>query len=149
MSTNQSSTSTNYEITGGSQNITYKFASDVEYFQVITATTVGDYHNISKNLPNGDEVAGYGSTYSNSFAQRYLFGWQRVTKSGGDNPDEYPDDSGNELFETNVPNIRLNTDWKNLVIVFLVRGVDVNTPKQDVEYELTKIIWWNIIQWFG
>ncbi len=139
MSTSQASTSTNYEITGGSQNITYKFASDVEYFQVITATTVGDYHNISKNLPNGDEVAGYGSTYSNSFAQRYLFGWQRVTKSGGDNPDEYPDDSGNELFETNVPNIRLNTDWKNLVIVFLVRGVDVNTPKQDVEYELTKL----------
>lgn len=139
MSTNQASTSTNYEITGGSQNITYKFASDVEYFQVITATTVGDYHNISQNLTYGDMVSGYGSSYSNSFAQRYLFGWQKVKKTGTKEPDEYPDDSSNKKFETNVPNLLLNTDWKKQVIVFLVRGVDVNTPKQDVEYELTKL----------
>jgi len=135
MALNQSSSSVVYEITGGTENIEYKFPTDVEYFQVITATTISDF--ISNH--NGSTSVGYNTSYNNTFAKRYLFGWQKVKKDAGEGPDYYPTDNANKEFEFNVPAVQLNSEWQNMVVVFLVRGVDPNTPRQNVEYNLSKL----------
>lgn len=142
MDTSTNPTSVAYRVTGGSETAEYKFVSDVEYFQVITAQTVNDYLSISNTQPSGGRVSGYNNNYVNSFSQRYLFGWQKIRMNSTRRsrmPHYYPDSSGRRQFDINVPSIQLNSDWRNLVVVFLVRGVDVNTPKQDVEYDLTRL----------
>ena len=129
-----------YSITGNtSSSEDYTFPSDVEYFQVITGQTLSDYENALENGAKG--LSTYGVP-NNTLGQFYVFGWQKVKKYyslGSKNPDEYPDNSGNDYFEYNVPNIKLNENWGDHNIVFLVRGVDPNTPRQDIKYDLSKL----------
>ena len=127
-----SNSSSAFIITGGTGSVEYTHPADIEYYQVITGQTLSEYQNI--NISNG--ISSY-STPDNTLGQRFIFGWQKVEKSGGDNPDEYPDSSGNEKFATNVQSIKLNTEWENHLVYFLVRGVDMTTPAQDIEYDLS------------
>ena len=136
-----------YEITGTDGDLKYNFPSDVEYYQVITGQTLFDYSASEGNTSNAQQ---YMDSYNNSLASRYLFGWQHVHKPdtagnvSGD-PDDYPDGSSPSIdanptnFVERVPNIQLNPDWKDLTVVFLVRGVDPNTPRQDIEYDLSRL----------
>ncbi len=133
---------TSYVITGDSSNtvVNYNFPMDTEYFQVITAMTLNDFISVS----NGNPTNGYGNPPNRSLLNRYIFGWQKVEKRGtvnnGIRPNEYPNSSSNDRFETNKPNIMLNSEWRDLLVVFSVRGVDPYSPRQDIEYDLSKIM---------
>jgi hypothetical protein len=138
---NPSSLSTNsatvYEITGSTGDLKnkYIYPSDVEYYQVITASTIQDYVQIAG-------IAGVPTTYgfgNNTLINRFIFGYQSVSKGGGDNPDDYPDSSGTEKFKYNVPNFKLNTEYNDHIVVFLVRGVDMYTDRQDTIYDLSPL----------
>jgi len=138
---NPSNLSTNsatvYEITGSTGDLKnkYIYPSDVEYYQVITASTIQDYVQIAG-------IAGVPTTYgfgNNTLINRFIFGYQSVSKGGGDNPDDYPDSSGTEKFKYNVPNFKLNTEYNDHIVVFLVRGVDMYTDRQDTIYDLSPL----------
>jgi len=129
-----------YIITGTTgSSVNYEFGTDIEYFQVITGQTLIDYENTMSSSSNG--LTSYG-TPNNTLGQYYLFGWQKVEKQGGSNskPHVYPNGAtSGDYFESEVPNIKLNPDWENHCVVFLVRGVDPNTPRQDIKYDLSKL----------
>jgi hypothetical protein len=130
---------TTYVITADTLNTEYNFPTDIEYYQVITGQTLGDF--VNTNL-FGDGLDPYPTTNIVPFGDLTLytiFGWNKVKKDGGSAPDVYPDGGGDDRFEINVPTVKLNSDWENLVVVFLVRGVDPHTPRQDVEYDLSRL----------
>ena len=127
-----------YVITGSTETAKqYVYPSDVEYFQIITGHTVEQFQQICSPVvqPTNTYI-----TPNNTLLQRFLFGYQRIKKGGGANPDIYPDDSG---WETTGPNIKLVQDYKNHEIIFLVRGVDPNSDKQDVQYDVSKFYGYN------
>ena len=149
-----------YTITGSTDGTTllpsgqrvknYNFPSDIEYYQVITATTVNDFLTTSVALGGGSyqapTEAGYAAGPNNTFLQRFLFGYQRIKRFGSttNDPHYYPDEdtqgSGDTgQFKFNGPNLLLNNDYKNHVVVFLVRGVDMYTDRQDIEYDLSRL----------
>ena len=137
-----SNNNTVYLITGstGSDKGKYLYPSDVEYYQVITATTVGTYIDTATiwGAPPASSEAGYNSA-NDKFINRFLMGYQRIKKGGGSNPDVYPDGSGDDKFQYNYPNLKLNSDFRNHVVVFLVRGVDMYTDRQDTIYDLSPL----------
>jgi len=147
--TNLGSAINNYVITGTTgSSVNYGFASDIEYFQVITGQTLADYENTIGVNSSSNGLISYGAP-NDTLGQFYLFGWQKVTKTGGTNalfePTTYPKGSLNgDYFESEVPNIKLNSDWGNQCVVFLVRGVDPNTPRQDIKYDLSKLYGFNM-----
>lgn len=149
-----------YTITGSTDGTTllpsgqrvknYNFPSDIEYYQVITATTVNDFLTTSVALGGGSyqapTEAGYAAGPNNTFLQRFLFGYQRIKRFGSttNDPHYYPDDNTTGAgdtgkFKFNGPNLLLNNDYKNHVVVFLVRGVDMYTDRQDIEYDLSRL----------
>ena len=131
-----------YTITGDTaSSVNYEFGTDIEYFQVITGQTLSEFENTLQSTAKG--LSTYGNP-NDTLGQFYVFGWQKVKKyyaAFSRNPDEYPKTkgSGNDYFEYNVPNIKLNSDWEDHCIVFLVRGVDPHTPRQDIKYDLSKL----------
>jgi len=126
---------TTYTITGGTQTLDYNFASDIEYYQIITGQTLSDYNALEGgnhvNQPYNSNIG------NNTLAGRYLFGWQRVNGNYlvPNAPSTYPGTG----YVQQTPNIQLNSDWEDTYVVFLVRGVDPNTPRQDVEYDLSRL----------
>ena len=149
-----------YTITGSTDNTTllpsgqrvknYNYPSDVEYYQVVTATTVNEFLTTSVALGGGSYQSptetGYAAGPNNTFLQRFLFGYQRIKRAGvsTNDPHFYPDDDTQGLgdtgkFKFNGPNLLLNNDYKNHVVVFLVRGVDMYTDRQDIEYDLSRL----------
>jgi len=149
MDTNTNTQTTSYIITGDTSFTTYDFPSDVEYYQVITGNTLSEFENLCSI--NGRGTDKYGDSVNKTLGRFHIFGWQHVKKTAyltNPNPEEYPwrfnntpyrkpDTGGNDWFEKNVPNIKLNGDWENLGVIFLVRGVDVHTPRQVIEYDLS------------
>ncbi|CAB4129641.1 hypothetical protein UFOVP117_52 [uncultured Caudovirales phage] len=109
------------------------FASDVEYFQVITGMTIGQYVTLAN--PSSDEL---------SFGVRYL---QRVN---------------NTQSYLNIPYIRIMpnkatgiidagftrltnfiTDYDDYKIVILQRGIDVHSPRIPQKIDLSRIFGFN------
>ena len=135
--TSLNTSTTNYKITGGTQTLDYNFASDIEYYQIITGQTLSDYNQLEG--ANYVNQVYFGATISNTLASRYLFGWQGVngTYVGTHTPSQYPQTGSGYVQETS--NIQLHSNWEDIYVVFLVRGVDPNTPRQDVEYDLSKL----------
>ena len=129
-----------YLITGNTaSSVNYEFGTDIEYFQVITGQTLSEFENTLESGAKG--LSTYG-TPNNTLGQFYIFGWQKVEKFysfGTKNPDVYPNgNTSNNYFEHEVPNIKLNSDWEDHCVIFLVRGVDPHTPRQDIKYDLSK-----------
>ena len=152
MDVNTNAASQTYKITGDTSNTTYDFPTDVEYYQVITGHTLSEFEGLCTT--NGKGTAKYGDSVNKTLGRYHIFGWQHVDKSAyissatEDKPGEYPyvfnntpyrkpSNTGNDWFEKNVPNIKLNSEWENIGVLFLVRGVDVHTPRQDIEYDLS------------
>jgi len=135
-----SNSSASFVITGGTGTINYQFPADIEYYQVITGQTLQEYQNINQS----NQTSWANVAPDNTLGQRFIFGWQRVEKCCvSNNPDAFPDNSGSQTFETNVPSIKLNSDWGNHMVYFLVRGVDMNTPTQEIEYDLSGLYGYN------
>jgi hypothetical protein len=94
-----------------------QYATDVEYFQLITGITVGEFYTIDSNT-------------SGSFPVAYL---------GHDVGYQVPNCIGSfdQKFITNVITYMSNSE--NYEICVFVRGVDPFSPKQTIKYDLSKI----------
>lgn len=102
----------------------YRFPSDIEYYQVVTATTVGDYYDTAN------------TTQTDALYKRYLDFVQTARfRNGVDNS-----------FSSNpysTKPLRQISNYRNLTLVFMVRGVDPYSPKMEIEYDLSKIYGYN------
>jgi hypothetical protein len=117
--TNTIEQSTTVYLTGDSTVSEYKFKTGVEYFQVITGITATQANNLA--APNG----------FNSIIKRYFTNAkQRICY--------WPDGSTSAQYQDIYP-LTLINDWQNLSVLFLVKGVDVWTKKQDIKYDLSKL----------
>lgn len=144
-------TGPSYHLTGDSANTYHKFPIDLEYFQVIQSTSLSQYIkdvtvNIGNpNLPNSffSRVinAGYGMITTDcidlgpSGTWRYyseLRGTGMYGNTGG-NCSTYGGNQCLGYIRQYIP------DSDNMQVVFMVRGVDPNSPKTRISYDLSKL----------
>jgi len=135
-----------YEITGNSANSYHKYPMDLEYFQVIDNVSVSDYldkiNQVNPDFPNSFYSRVINAGY-NIFTTRlqtqsvqggsagityYRRGLYEIIRSGG-------------LVDGNTvgPILDYIKDGKKLKVVFLVRGVDPNSPKTTISYDLSRL----------
>ena len=106
-----------YVLSGASsaQTTNYKFSSDIEYFQVITGTTYDEFVTNNSNTLS--------SSLKNQISQQITF----FKNQGID-------------VETNsYTNYLENWAGGNLGMIFLVRGVDPNSGRKKIKYDLSRI----------
>jgi hypothetical protein len=121
--------SVQYSLPTGSTITNYQFASDREYFQVVTAITVSDavtlWKNSNVNVTNENSFPGIISceTIINWFGQ--IAGPGTTWSDGGIT-------FNFSLFDT-------YQDFGNQYIVIFQRGVDPYSPLYETEYDLSKI----------
>jgi hypothetical protein len=118
-------TTTNYSgLTITASTDYHKFPIDIEYFQVLTGMTYSAYTNqCVTQLPN-------------SFNARYLSNKVRVNHLQ-DNYCNYPyTNPETPLYINPISKIK---NYNDLVVVFLVRGVDPYSPKVNVKYGLGRL----------
>ena len=98
-----------------------KYPTDIEYFQMITGVTVSDFLSISNVNAN------------NLFPKQYLLHKMNYLRAGCD--------SGTSIINQTIPNevVKYLSGYQDLEVCVFVRGVDPNTPKQTVRYDLSKI----------
>ena len=135
--------SVTYKLTGSSETTYHKFAMDLEYFQVIHNESLSKYV---------DDVLALSPNLSNSFYTRVINGgfWMNmtITKSPANpfcNNGKYQGWYGNSYsFNTkgnggDGPIRNYFNGSGNLRVVFFVRGVDPNSPKTRISYDLSKL----------
>jgi len=155
---NGTNLSVNYEITGNTEVSYHKFPIDLEYLQVIDNVSVNDYitsvNTMSPDLPNSfysrciNGGYRYLQTYytdlsAGGWGQRWLYASKGGsgyfgTWMGYDL--EYPTTCTSPLGNCIGP-IRdfYNQNFGLQRIVFMVRGVDPNSPKTSISYDLSKL----------
>jgi hypothetical protein len=106
----------------------YTFPSDIEYHQVVTATTLGDIQNIV-NLKTHDN-----KIFDSSFYNRIING--QITVSY----ENVVDSSGNKLpySSSTVTALQTIENYKNLGVVVLMKGVDPYTTRQKTKIDISK-----------
>lgn len=115
--------SKNYLLGYGSENTTYRYASDIEYFQVVTAMTMAEAFQFfpssfpSESLP---DVLTSKTRFIINTEERFIvsFGWGPPTVS-----QEY---QNSDLFE----------DFDKQYLVILQRGVDPYSPRYNNKFDL-------------
>jgi hypothetical protein len=153
---NLTTTYVTYGLTGVTQIIdgqfaaTTSFKSDIEYFQVITAMTVSDF---VRKTETTEKPESYFSPIANSsrttpyrsYARRYLrymtIGYDAVSqmweysraKNVGCCRDYMRRDAGRAKFPNCVDGI------EDMVVVILMRGVDMHSPRVDMKISLSNI----------
>jgi len=114
-------------LTGSTSGRTYNYKGGMEYFQVITGTTLDNL------VRAGHPLESNGTNY-NLIRFGILQAGQRIyyRSSCGGNPTRY----------SNVNSLGTmgSQSWRKHCILFLVRGVDVYTEKQDIEYDLSRLL---------
>ena len=109
----------NLTITGSTTEREYKYKGGMEYFQVVTGMTVGQ----------SEVMAASSQNYMKFF---FLNARQRISyrKSCGLEP----------AVESFINPLQVNgNEYKNLNVIFLVRGVDPFTEKQVIKYDISKL----------
>jgi hypothetical protein len=120
---------TTYNLTGKSEDVlVQQFPMDVEYFQVITGMTYGDYK--SK----------VGNTLQNSLYSRYLNNNMYTLKMArGEFASQYGAQVCNSMLRNDYNPMNQFNDNQKQFIVFLVRGVDPHSSRTTCEYDLSKL----------
>ena len=124
----------NVLISGNTAEKEYKFKTGVEYFQVVTGMTTYQ----ADLLAGGTKISTTPNPslhgWNNNLIRKYFLNkLQTIT---------YEDNSGfgdNGQIRTELINpLTVNGDgWKNLELIFLVRGVDPYSDQQTIEYDLS------------
>ena len=154
---NQSSTANIY-VNIPNQTYNFQYPVDLEYFQVIKKYKISELIDL---LDQG------GNSLQGNFISEYLLHTQefivRSYKSYISQSESDIDDIGNNNAENRyrdlidflngdynaqcncaeyfkVKPIEMNTDWLNLEVAFLVRGVDPHSPPQTISYDLSRIM---------
>ena len=103
-----------------------KYPIDLEYFQVVTGMTVGDFINASNTGSVG------------LFPRDYLL--HRIKYLRPNCNTVTPGSTGPRYtMVTTTPALQNIPGYQNLEIIIIVRGVDPHTQKQYVSYDLSKI----------
>jgi hypothetical protein len=117
-----------YNLSKGSNEINYKYPSDIEYFQVLTAITISDAIKMVQGpSPLSSSfmqiINGYTKIYWNNTESFDLLGWREDSK-------ETDNLYYSKLFE----------DYNNQYITILQRGVDPYSPMYTNEYGIGRIL---------
>ena len=134
-----------YIITQGTNDAQYnKFSIDIEYFQVITAMTWQNFSNLcntqndpvntSTNTFINEPFAGY---QTNSLQRRFLD--SQMFYHVVNQTNKQWNVSPRRWYPKNVWAFRNFDDYQNQIIVFMVRGVDPNSTRGEVEYDLSRL----------
>jgi hypothetical protein len=115
--TTQTLKTVNYVLSGASsaQTTNYKFSSDIEYFQVITGTTYDEFVTNNSNTLS--------SSLYNQISQQITFFKNQ----------------GVDIDTNSYGNYLENWAGGNLGMIFLVRGVDPNSGRKKIKYDLSRI----------
>jgi hypothetical protein len=120
----------NYTITGLTGDTQYmKFPTDLEYFQVITATTISDFLSLSESSPNNP----------NSLANRFINGGIDILTV---NEVGFANEIISETKQIFTPTTCFS-DYSNYKIVFLLRGVDPYSTRTKCRIDLSYIYGYN------
>jgi hypothetical protein len=128
-----------YQIVASSADTSYaKFPTDIEYFQVITGVTYTNY----TNMCNTNTITGFDWDNKNSFNDRFLsneMSFYRIylsTESDLCFGNRYTNwDSNPRVFKP----IDYYRSYQKQIVYFLVRGVDPNTTRTKVKYDLSRL----------
>lgn len=124
-----------------------RFPIDIEYFQVITGMTYSQYSgmcNTSSISVNGDW------NNNNSFNNRFLSNDMRFYRITQPQEDEYfpvPINCGKNLTWSTIERFFSPIDYYKSMdkqkVIFLVRGVDPNSSRTKVQYDLSRLFGYN------
>ena len=124
------------QITGDTDGKEYLYKTGIEYFQVVTGMTLNDLDLQTNGIKLNNQPNPNSQLDTTNIIRKYILNkLQRIT---------YEDNSGsgdNGQFRNEVinPLTIMGDSWKNLEIVFLVRGVDPYTDTQNIEYDLSRL----------
>jgi hypothetical protein len=117
--------------TGSTENY-LKYATDVEYYQVITGMTVGTFETLADFATNPND---FPASYL-----RHKIRYDIMTPTACPTPTQIV--SPITRFGTQVNDftaIQQISQYENYEIIFVVRGVDPHTEKQNIKYDLSRI----------
>ena len=118
--TQYSDNTVSYSLPYGSDNTTYQFPSDIEYYQVVTAITLSQAASIWNTSASG--------TFSNVINAPSVI-------------NEWYNSSGNDFivqpYLREVNPLQFYQDYENQYILILQRGVDPYSPKYVNEYDVS------------
>jgi len=119
--------------------VVQKFPTDMEYYQVITATTYGNFVDLNPAVGTGQyNSTVYGTTgnreYYKSLKYRFSDNFQVIWENA---PTVYV--IYNYKTFTCYRPIYTISEQKKIIIAFLVRGVDPHSARQNVEYDISKL----------
>ena len=124
------------QITGSTDGKEYLYKTGIEYFQVVTGMTLNDLDLQTNGIKLNNQPNPNSQLDTTNIIRKYILNkLQRIT---------YEDNSGsgdNGQFRNEVinPLTIMGDSWKNLEIVFLVRGIDPYTDTQNIEYDLSRL----------
>jgi len=131
-----------YNIVASSADTSYaKFPTDIEYFQVITGITYSAY----TTMCNSNNITQQDWDNRNSFNNRFLsndmsFYRVLIPNTENCNPNKIISwDTNNRLFKP----INYYRTYEKQIVYFLVRGVDPNTTRTKVRYDLSRLFGFN------
>jgi hypothetical protein len=137
---NNSSSSANIYINVPNEPYKIEYPTDIEYFQVIKKFKISELIDISNSVGENNVVL-------KNFIHEYLFYTQDISlkvyklfeSSEPDltSPDSFYQCNCTETFKFKP--IECHTNYQNLEVAFLVRGVDPHTPAQEITYDLSRI----------
>ena len=128
-------TTINIQVSGTSSEKEYKFKTGLEYYQVITGMTAYDADFLAagtkiNNVPN-PSLQNASSLDTTKLLRKYILNKLQ---------DIIYEDTSNVLRTETINPLTLNGDgWKNMGILFLVRGVDTYSDKQEISYDLSNL----------
>lgn len=135
--------SVNYNVTQDENDALFaKFPMDIEYCQVISNYSYTDY----MNLTNPNYTSGSDWVSENSFNYRFLnnnMSFYRVKDSVVDVSPLCPPSTEWGTQDREFNPIEYVNNFQNLRIVFLVRGVDPNSSRMNVKYDLSRLFGYN------
>lgn len=123
-------------ITGNTQT-QFKFPMDIEYFQVLTTYTLGDF----ASLASGGNGNGF---FQRCFQQNVFMNYVRRTNGPGADPWFILDDGLGAFLEFANYNVgrypyEFIDGWQDIGVLIMTRGVDPNTPKIPVRYDIGRL----------
>lgn len=127
--------SVNILVSGTTNEKEYKYKTGVEYFQVITGMTTYNADLLANgikinNTPNPNQ---HGD--NTSLLRKYFLNKRQLIR--------YNDPNNNSRTELINSLTIVGDTWKNLELIFLVRGVDPYSDSQSIEYDLSKLFGFN------
>jgi hypothetical protein len=122
---------------GTNKYIIQKFPTDVEFYQVITAVTYGDFVKMNPPIPTGDYGDPTGKPNYNSLCYRYtdnfLIPWSMTVVNSFPYFGQY---AGTRYATRPIYAI---PEQKNLRVVFMMKGVDPHSARQNTEIDLSRL----------